>query len=186
MRKFALLGALLAGTFTAQAATIIGSLSIVSLSTTINGTNLQDSTTFSQSIRLVGDSFGDYSFIPLGTTVSDAVIDVNNLSAYSFTIGEGGSIGTFTAAFGTQLTDLPNFDDFYFEGVFTPGAGFTAGFDPSPTSVRISLNQSGEAISSASTLASPPTGLVPEPTTVATGLAGLALVGMMRLRRRRS
>ncbi|MBM3223083.1 MAG: PEP-CTERM sorting domain-containing protein [Candidatus Tectomicrobia bacterium] len=50
-----------------------------------------------------------------------------------------------------------------YEGIFTPGP-LLAGFDPSPSSLRISINQSDASLSQAITLNSPP--LPPPPVTV--------------------
>jgi hypothetical protein len=158
---------------------IVGSLGLAGVSPSLNnGTNLGNTTSVSSLDTIVTDfpnGFGDYSAVPGGTPFGPTTVDLTNLSSFSIS---NASFGSFAASSGAIITHFANFLDVLYLGTFTPAnPGPLSTFDPSASSLRVSLNQSGAALSEAITLTSPPaTTTVPEPSTwllLATGTLGL-------------
>jgi hypothetical protein len=130
---------------------------------------------------------GSYAFIAVLTNFGAATLDLNNLAGFSFTSAVWGSFAATANPANQIVQRTANFLDVFIIGTFTPGsnAGW-AGFDPTNSSLRFSINQSGSSISEAITLNSPalPPPGVPEPATMAlmgAGLVGLGLFGRNRL-----
>jgi len=171
----------------AGAAPINGSVVVSTLGTTINGSDLLTATLFSPVVFIpqqvfTGLTTGDYVPVPQFTFGSGGLIDTNNINTYNLNFV---GLGTFAAATGQILSQNANFLDALFIGTFTPTlSGVLGGFDPSPTSVRISLNKTGPSTSYGGTMASPPEGNVPEPGTYA--LIGAGLFTLFALRRKRA
>ncbi|NWF84263.1 MAG: PEP-CTERM sorting domain-containing protein [Bryobacteraceae bacterium] len=192
MKKSLILAAIALATvlsLTASAAPLDGSITIGAFGTFIDGTNLANSTLFAP-IGLVvpgvfvGVTTGDYTAIPLATSGANGVIDLNNLSSYIVSFP---GYGFFGATVGVILSQTAEFLDAYFTGNFVPDpAGPLSGFDVSPSSVRVSLNQSGDSVSYGATLASPPAPPqeIPEPASYA--MLGAGLVGLALVRRRKA
>ena len=128
--------------------------------------------------------FGEYSPVPFMTSFSGHVLDLSSLASLvaSFQLTNP-TYGKFVPTAASILSRSANFLDIFFLGDFTPESGL-AGFELSPTSLRISLNQSGLSISEAITLNSPPIRItVPEPGTLfllMTGGFGLLGFGLRR------
>jgi len=175
----------------AQASPIIGSLPLNGGGLTQNGSDLSISTMVS-STSLVNLSLGagDYAFIPMLTNFGPATLDYTSnatLANFSFSSPVWGTfVGSVNPA--NQIVQrTANFLDVFIIGTFTPGtnAGW-AGKDPTQSSLRFSINQSGSSISEAITLNSPalpPPPGVPEPATAA--LIGSALIGVGLVARKR-
>lgn len=162
-----------------------GSLALAGFGVSQNGANLAVSTTITVLNTLTTDpGFGDYSPVPFMTSFNGHVLDLSSLAnlVAGFQLTNP-TYGKFVPTAASILSRSANFLDIFFLGDFTPESGL-AGFELSPTSLRISLNQSGLSISEAITLNSPPIRItVPEPGTLfllMTGGFGLLGFGLRR------
>jgi hypothetical protein len=188
MRKFFLRGrfgtaclglltaALLFAHSEAKAAQLNGSLALAGFGVSENGPTVGTSTQFTASFYATsGAGFGDYAPIPLLTSFGSATLDLASFATFALS---NATYGSFATTSGSVVQHNANFLDVLLLGVYSPGPGLP-GFDPTPASLRISINQSGESIAAAATLNSPP---VPEPGTLL--LLGSGLVGLVVSRRR--
>jgi hypothetical protein len=102
--------------------------------------------------------------------------------AFTVTFTTASGLATFTATSFTTATATSNTLDLYINGTTTGN-----GFDPSPTSLLVNLNQvggPGGVVNASTTFASPPTTTnVPEPSTI---LGILAVAGIGAFARRKS
>jgi hypothetical protein len=177
-----LLGVMLSSSI-ALASPIKGSASIGAASATLTGgANLLSATSVSSNLEFIGAGLLDYAAIAAFTPITDTTLDLNNISAYTWT----SPVGTWTTSAYTIITRTTHNLDLFLTGVFTP-AGVLSGYGASPASERLSLNQSGDSISWAGTLNSPPLdnpgAPVPEPGTMmllGSGLFGLVVYGKRR------
>lgn len=168
---------------------INGSIVFSTAGALINGTNLLDSTLFTPVAAATpgvtaGISVNDYGLLVANTPGTGGLIDTTNINNYAVNFA---GYGDFTATIGAILSQNANFLDALFIGTFTPEAGGDfdlAGFDPTPTSVRVSLNFTGASTGYVATMASPPEELVPEPGTY-TLMAG-GLLSLFALRRKKA
>ena len=175
---------LLALTSFSFAAPIVGSLGLNPVSPGQNGANLGVSTIITAAnLITLGIGAGDYGpppaggLVPVGSTFTVSNLDLTNLGAFSF---NNASLGGFTGSSGVIVQQLPNFLDVFILGTYSG----LPGFDPTSSSLRISLNQSGSTISGAITLNSPAlSSPAPEPATL--GALGSALIGLGLLGRRK-
>ncbi len=183
------------GSVRANAADLNGSFAYSGLNMTKNGTNLLDSTLFTFSNFLTtSNGNGDYVGIVTGTlwngpnaTPTTGALDITSpttMGGFSIT---NSSFGTFVASNTAQnqiVNQSANFLDIYLRGMFTP-AGTLSSFNATDTSIRISINLSGDSLSSAFTLNTPAVN-VPEPSTYVLGIVTTALVGLIARRRRKT
>jgi len=160
------------------AISINGSLGLAGVSPALNnGSNLGNTTSVSSIQTIVTDfpnGFDDYSVVPFAALFGPTTVDLTNLSLFSIS---NPAFGSFTAASGTIVTQLVNFLDVLYLGTFTPAnPGPLSTFDPTASSLRVSINQSGSALAEAITLTSTPTA-VPEPSTWLLLTTGTLLLG---------
>jgi len=194
--------ALLAASATSRAGPIHGSLALAGMGVSENGTNLLNSTSFAT----LGDfttapGAGDYAAVgPVGSGYTAMPLKLTNFGSFLF---NSATFGTFAASSGSVVSSGNPAPGQYFLnvlelGTYTPGHRLASGVTPGPTSVLISLTQSGTSISESLTLQSPPviptsgggggvhSSAVPEPSSVGlAGIAGLVGLGCYLVRRRR-
>jgi hypothetical protein len=170
--------ALVATSSTSRAGMLVGSFSLAGFTVTSNGANLSVSTMISAASTLTsGPGTKDYSPIPVGTNFGPNTVDLTNLKAFTFS---NASFGSFATSSGLVVQQTQNFLDIFLDGTFTPGPSLS-GFDPTLSSVRISINQSGTSLSEGITLTSPPLTRpdpAPEPASlIALGIGALGVLG---------
>jgi len=156
-----------------------GSMPLAGVTVTQNGADLTLSTLVSATDTVVsGPGLVDFAPVVLLSSFGPHTLDLSSLPALaaSFSISNA-SYGSFAAASALIVQRTTNFLDVYLLGTFTPGPGIP-GAVASPTSLRISVNQSGESLSEAITLNSPPA-TIPEPATLALFGGGLVAVAVM-------
>jgi hypothetical protein len=129
---------------------------------------------------------GDFAFIPIGTNFGPATLNYTSnatLSSFGFSSPIWGSFAALANPMNQVIQKTADFLDVSIVGMFTPGsnAGW-AGKDPTMSSVRFSINQSGTSISEMITVSSLASG-APEPATMA--LIGSALVVLGLISRKR-
>jgi len=192
---FALFCLVVIGNVRANAADLNGSFAFSGLNMTKNGTNLLDSTIFTFSNFLTtSNGNADYVGIvtgtlwtgpnPAPTTGSLNITNPTTMGGFSIT---NASFGTFVASNTAQnqiVNQSANFLDIYLRGMFTP-SGTLASFNPTDTSLRISINLSGDSLSSAFTLNTPAVN-VPEPSTYVLGIVATTVVGLIARQRRKA
>ena len=160
------------------AISINGSLGLASVSPALNnGSNLGNTTSVSSIHTIVTDfpnGFDDYSVVPFAALFGPTTVDLTNLSLFSIS---NPAFGSFTATSGVIVQQLVDFLDVLYHGTFTPAnPGLLSTFDPSASTLRVSINQSGARLAEAITLTSTPTA-VPEPSTWLLLATGLGLLG---------
>src|SRR5262245_47955575 len=143
-----------------------GSLAFAQLGVSQDGANLAASTLINVSTTISDQGLGDYSPVGAGNFFGPYVLDLSSLAALAanFSISNA-TYGSFAASTAQIIQQTANFLDVFLVGTFTPGPGLP-GAVPSPTSFRVSLNQSGDSLAGGATLASPPV-RVPEPASLA-------------------
>jgi len=173
---------------TADAAPIDGSANLGAVGATQNGADITASTVFTPvSFTDLAFTMGPNALVMTGvdldflgmpvTFVTTSSLDINDGTAFTFTSVNGDFV---TNTFDMDTSALAEgFLHFTLTGTFTP-KGALAAEDPANAELRISLNQSGGALSWGSSMVAsgPP---IPEPMTVSI----LALGGVALLRRRR-
>lgn len=189
MKKHVFLAAMLTAVLgvAGQAAFLEGSITLFTFGASINGPDLFTSTQFAPTGfitpgLIAGPGIGDYAAIPILTSASGGVIDTTTPSAFSVSIP---GYGVFGDAAGIVVLQTADFFQMYFEGTFAPEAGPLAGFDPSPATMRVSLNMSGIGVAYGATLESIPVvppEEIPEPATYALLGAGMLALAMLRSR----
>ena len=174
-----------------QAATINGSLSLNGGGLTQNGANLSVSTQITATtMATLSAGIGDYlTPVPISTNFGASILDITALQNYTFTSAVFGTFHALNDPTNIVVQRTASFMDVFLIGTFTPGTSAAwAGFTPTRSSLRFSINQSGGSISEAITLNSPdlPPPGTPEPATMAlmgSALVGLGLIGRKRIHR---
>jgi hypothetical protein len=174
-------GALLAlASVSAQAGTIVGSLSMAGFDVQQTGTGLNLVTSTATTLQATGK--GD--FAPVNANFSGTTVNVASLKDFTFT----NSFGTFSVAANSDATIVTHTSvllDIYFLGTFTPSGGLSS-FDAGPASARVTIAFFGDTLGETVILNSPPAPLVPEPASIAMAGIGLAGLGLVRVLRKRS
>lgn len=169
----------------AQAAALSGSLPLAGFLVSQNSTDLLLSTTVSSVFTFTsGLGIGDYSPIPVATDFGPTLLDFSSTAAMTgFTMSNAG-YGTWTTTSGAFAPGhTASFLQVLLHGTFTP-SGALSSFDPTPATLRISVNLSGGSLAEAITLDSTKHD-VPEPGSIAM-LVGMGVSGgFLALRRRR-
>jgi|GEM_PF-1299258 len=171
------MGIVLAISSPSYAVPIVGSLPLIEFEAAQNDANLAVSTLFTATDTFTsGAGTGDYAPIPVTTSFGGVSVDLNDLVG-SFSISNA-TYGSFAPTSASIVSQSENFLNIFFLGNYTPGPGLNPALETSPTSLRLTLNQSGTSISGALTLNSPPetTTVVPEPGTIS--LLGIGLLGL--------
>jgi hypothetical protein len=186
-KMFLALSAILIAARVSQATPINGSLPLVGLNVTQNGSDLSISTIITATMTVTASiGTGDYSFISVGSNWGPSTLNyTSNATLSTFTFGNS-VLGTFVAAndpANQVVQKTANFLDVFLIGTFIPGTAWPPGKDLTSSSLRFSINQSGASISEAITLNSPalPPPGVPEPETMA--LIVPAVVALMSYKR---
>jgi hypothetical protein len=166
----------------AKASMIVGSLSLNAGAPTIIAPDPSNLGTATQ-IRFnaggvnkltINASTGNYSTVT--GTYTASILNLANLSA--FTLTSDGGFGNFQATSGVVTMQNGTFLNIELLGTYT-GLG---AFDPTLTSLSITITKTGNLLAGGAVLTSPP---VPEPSTIAgVGVALLGLAGLRRFRRR--
>ena len=220
MWKLGLAGALLMGAVQAASAGAITGTDGVSLnSPTVSGdgllnsagSNLVPSTYSFTGGILLGSGSGDFSSIPVNTTLSSvSSLDLSNLAGFNFAIGNYGSFqaaSSITVGANTYDSQITGYTgsagsgsesvSLYLVGNFTPGSNYptqtsdnmslTMTFNESATGTITSGNPgsiSGSFTMSAPAVTPPPPNNtpVPEPISMAMLASGLLGLGFVRLR----
>jgi len=190
--KFFAIGLLLVSASTAGfAAQINGSLGLSPSNLQQNGVNLAVSTLLTADVlfNLNAPSVpvnGDFALVPqfvaFDNSPNPIMIDLTNMVGTLHFMNP--TYGTFTSSGGTILQQTSNFLDIFVVGTYSG----LPGFDPTFSSLRISVNQSGNSISGAITLNSPAAQIpTPEPATMAvlgSALIGLGVLGRKKIARK--
>lgn len=169
----------LAAVMPAQAIGINGSLPLAGIGTGQNGANLNVSTLITSAFALTsGVGAGDFSPVPLGTVYGTSTIDLTQAgTGFGFGLLNG-TFGTFVPTSGVIVQQTANNLDLYVLGTYTAGAGLGV-YDPTVTSLRISVNQSGSSVSAAITLNSPALSIPTPDSSSNLALASVAAVGLL-------
>lgn len=161
----------------AQATQIDGSFTVAPDQASVNGSSLATSTVFTPIIPGFYGGIGDFSGLSDGMDITSSVLDLNDLTSYTFS---GVGIGTWTTTAGSYAFIGTNILGVVLEGVFTPDFG---GYDPTPAVQVISLTQAGRSYSWSATVNTIPDSTpseVPEPLDAALVAGGLVGIGLLR------
>jgi hypothetical protein len=168
----------------ALAAPIVGTGAVAVVGVTSSTPSIGLGTVFTNTLfSVVGSATGNLA-PTVGIVFNTAPITATVGTAVSFTASWGTFTGTVSSVAATgpannRVVDLAAL------GVFAPAGGLAA-FTAGPMSLTFSATQTGginAAVSASYTIASPPTGRVPEPATLALIGAGILGFGMMRRRK---
>ncbi|MFO0890161.1 MAG: PEP-CTERM sorting domain-containing protein [Isosphaeraceae bacterium] len=139
----------------------------------------------------VNGTTGDYTGVPDGTSFGGPITFILAQAGTGFGIGSdlsNAGYGTFTAT-GPGNIEVQNANSLtlYLEGDFDPADGGPLGaFETTKSSIRVTIVKNGESYSGGFVLSSPPTGTVPEPSSIVLAGLGMAGLGMIRVVRHRA
>ena len=176
----------------AQAGPIVGSEALAGNGTALGGTPTNDVTLATSvswnSFTDTHHQTGDFTVVPNGTVINgSSTLELHTGTPTTpWTITDS-AWGTFTETKISEIDYGTNAVTAYLQGTFTPGTLFDSSITSNTATMIISLNQAGgpgQAVSTGATLTTPAIP-IPEPSTVAILLSGIAFVGLPRLLRRK-
>ena len=174
----------------AEAGPIVGSEALAGGGTSLGGTN-DVTTATSVSWSGFGDTdhrTGDFTAVPAFTLIpGSSTLELHTGTPTTAWTISSAAWGTFTETSISEIDYGTNALTAYLQGTVTPGTLFDSSITSTTATMIISLNQAGgpgQAVATGATLTTPAIP-IPEPSTVAILVSGIACIGLPGLLRRK-